>query len=99
MVNMNACKNATNISIKEINNDNTNDIPVDATGPKAAFIVIIKAIKLITTKCGSKSVGSAIDPAYCDPYWEPATDAYAVADMAADRACACLARSAFVITS
>jgi hypothetical protein len=29
----------------------------------------------------------------------PTTDAYAVADMAADRACACLARSAFVITS
>ena len=35
----------------EINNAKTKDIPVDATGPNASFIVIINAIKLITTKC------------------------------------------------
>lgn len=50
IVKMNACKKATNNSITEMNNVNTTDIPVDPTGPKAAFIVIINAIKLITTK-------------------------------------------------
>ena len=51
IVKINACKKATNISITDINNANTKDIPVDATGPNASFIVIINAIRLITTKC------------------------------------------------
>ena len=50
IVKINACKKATNNSINMMKTDNNKDIPVEATGPKAAFIVIINAIKLINTK-------------------------------------------------